>query len=188
MTRLGITAKLDCTKQVVNVNPVNNISVNVRSPSQIQRGENPKNEVQHDPVYPPPENPSGSVGFHPEAYITPTEDNIKYLTVRNEELVDRCKALGIIIDMFKHNPIYINSLLLVDDEKLSELIKLLTHADRVDIDAEELGEGCLCGAQEYRKVNAIYVIKDDRTFNLKYDFPDVMKELKEIGINTKIIW
>ena len=38
MSRFGLTAKVDTQKQVVNVNPVNNINVNVRSPSDIQNG------------------------------------------------------------------------------------------------------------------------------------------------------
>ena len=37
MSRLGVTTKVDNQKQVVNVNPVNNISVSVRSPSDIQQ-------------------------------------------------------------------------------------------------------------------------------------------------------
>ena len=37
MSRLGVTTKVDNQKQVVNVNPVNNINVSVRSPSDIQQ-------------------------------------------------------------------------------------------------------------------------------------------------------
>ncbi len=36
MSRLGITAKVDNQKQVVNVNPINNINVSVRSPAEVQ--------------------------------------------------------------------------------------------------------------------------------------------------------
>ena len=81
----------------------------------------------------------------------------------------------------------INKLVITDDEKLAKLVKLLTYADEVSIDAEELGEGC-CYPRVYRKVNAIYVIKDGNTKNLKYDFPNITKQLKELGINTKIVW
>ena len=55
------------------------------------------------------------------------------------------------------------------------------------IDAEDLGSGC-CTPHTYRKVHAIYVIKDGNTKNLKYDFPSITKELKDLGINTKIVW
>jgi uncharacterized protein YebE (UPF0316 family) len=104
------------------------------------------------------------------------------------ELIAQKEALKIIIQMFKSNPLYVNNLLLVDDVKLSELIKLLTSADEVVIDCDGLSEGCLCGANTYRKVNAIYVIKNGSTKNLKYDYPDITKELKDLGINTKVVW
>lgn len=174
MTRLGLTAKFDNQTQVVNVNPVNNINVSVRSPGQMQ------NKDQVDVSYPPP--PDSNI------YVTPTEENIKFLLENKCKLENKNEALKIIIEMFKNNPLYINSLLLTDDSKLSQLVKLLTDADEVNIDVTDIGEGCTCGTYEYRKVNAIYVKIGEKTYNLKYDFPDVMKELKDIGINTKIVW
>ena len=171
MSRLGITAKVDNQKQIVNVNPVNNISVSVRSPSQIQED----TTVQ----YPPQEE---------SIYIQPTEDNIKKLTNDLSQQMSNNEALKIIIQMFKDNPLFVNSLLLTDDVKLAQLIKLLTNADEVNIDCDDLGSGCACGPQTFRKVNAIYVIKDGSTKNLKYDYPDIMKELKELGINVKLVW
>ena len=156
MSRLGLTAKIDNQKQVVNVNPINNISVSVRSPSDIQEHKD-EDEVHYPPI----------------------DNDVK-------ELLNTIEALKIIITMYKENPIYVNSLLLVDDEKLSALIKLLTNADEVAIDAEDLGSGC--SAKNYRKVNAIYIIKDGNTKNLKYDFPEITKLLKDLGINIKVVW
>lgn len=175
MSRLGITAKVDNQKQVVNVNPINNINVSVRSPAEVQ--ESPSSTTDEKVVYP-------AEGI----YISPTEENVQALTKTNLELNAQKEALKIIIQMFKSNPLYVNNLLLVDDVKLSELIKLLTSADEVTIDCDGLGDGCLCGANTYRKVNAIYVIKDGSTKNLKYDYPDITKELKDLGINTKVVW
>ena len=171
MSRLGISAKMDNHKQIVNVNPVNNINVSVRSPTQIQ-----EDGVVH---YPPPED---------SIYVQPTEENIKKLTTDLCQQMSNNEALKIIIQMFKDNPLFVNSLLLTDDTKLAQLIKLLTSADEVNIDCDDIGSGCTCGPQTYRKVNAIYVIKDGQTKNLKYDYPDIMKELKELGINVKLVW
>ena len=156
MSRLGLTAKIDNQKQVVNVNPINNISVSVRSPSDIQEHKD-EDEVHYPPI----------------------DNDVK-------ELLNTIEALKIIITMYKENPIYVNSLLLVHDEKLSALIKLLTNADGVAIDAEDLGSGC--STKTYRKVNAIYIIKDGHTKNLKYDFPEITKLLKDLGINIKVVW
>ena len=175
MSGLGVTTKVDNQKQVVNVNPVNNINVSVRSPSDIQQ-EVTKTEEQV--IYP---DESG-------IYVQATMDNINKLTKDLVQQISNNEALKIIIKMFKENPIFVNSLLLTDDEKLAQLVKLLTNADEVVIDCDDLGSGCSCGPKIYRKVNAIYVMKDGATKNLKYDYADIMKQLKDLGINTKIVW
>ena len=172
MSRLGLTAKVDNQKQVVTVNPVNNINVNVRSPAEIQ------NESDKTVIYP---DDSG-------IYVQATQENINKLTSDLAQQMSNNEALKIIISMFKDNPIFVNALLLTDDEKLAQLVKLLTNADEVNIDAENIGEMGCCTPKMYRKVNAIYVITNGNTKNLKYDYPDIMKQLKDLGINTKIVW
>ena len=174
MSRLGLTAKLDNQKQVVTVNPVNNINVSVRSPSDIQNATTSTQETQA--VYP------DDTGI----YVQATQENVNKLTADLAQEINNNEALKIIIQMFKENPIYVNSLLITDDEKLAQLVKLLTNADEVTIDAEDIG--CGCTLNDYRKVNAIYVKTKSEMKNLKYDFPDVMKQLKELGINTKVVW
>ena len=174
MSRLGLTAKVDNQKQVVTVNPVNNINVNVRSPSDIQNETTTSQETQV--VYP------DDTGI----YVQATQENVNKLTSDLAQEINNNEALKIIIQMFKENPIYVNSLLITDDEKLAQLVKLLTNADEVTIDAEDIG--CGCTLNDYRKVNAIYVKTKNVMKNLKYDYPDVMKQLKELGINTKVVW
>ena len=174
MSRLGLTAKVDNQKQVVTVNPVNNINVNVRSPSDIQNETTSTQETQV--VYP---DDSG-------IYVQATQENVNKLTSDLAQEINNNEALKIIIQMFKENPIYVNSLLITDDEKLAQLVKLLTNSDEVTIDAEDIG--CGCTLNDYRKVNAIYVKIKNVMKNLKYDYPDVMKQLKELGINTKVVW
>ena len=41
---------------------------------------------------------------------------------------------------------------------------------------------------KYRKVNSVYVVADGKTQNLKYDFPSVMKTLRDLHISTKYVW
>ena len=175
MSRLGVTTKIDNQKQVVNVNPVNNISVSVRSPSDIQQE---AMKVEEKVVYP------DETGVD----VQVTQENINKLTADLLQQISNNEALKIIIKMFKENPLYVNSLLLTDDEKLAKLVKLLTAADDVVIDCDDIGGSCTCGPKIYRKVNAIYVIKNGSTKNLKYDYPEIMKQLKELGINTKVVW
>lgn len=165
---LSIHTKLETQKNQISVNPVNNINVNVRNRS-----------VDPDDFEDVTVVPSGDVKYPDDSKIY-TEDDIKGY----EKTIE---AFKIIISMMKNNPIMVNKLIMTDDIKLAELVKLLTDADEVSIDAEDLGEGC-CSPKTYRKVNAIYVIKDGNTKNLKYDYPSITKELKELGISTKIVW
>ena len=178
MSRLGLTAKVDTQKQVVTVNPVNNINVSVRSPSEIQNTATTTREITEDTEVTYPD--SG-------IYVQPTQENIDKLTADLAEQLNLNEALKIIIDMYQKNPIFVNKLVLTDDEKLAQLVKLMTNADSVTIDAEDLGSGC-CTGNKYRKVNAIYVKIKDETKNLKYDYPRIMQMLKELGINAKIVW
>lgn len=161
MNHLGVSALVNTHKASTTVSPVITNNINISQ-----------------------QNQDVAVKYPPETATT----DINQLLSQISDLSASLEAMKIINDMFKNNPIYINKLLLVDDEKLAQLIKLLTNAQDVQIDCEDIGNGCTCGANTYRKVNAIYVIKDNKTMNLKYDFPNVTKSLKDLGINIKIVW
>ena len=109
-----------------------------------------------------------------------TENKIK-------ELQNECEVLKLIIDMWKNNPLIYQGYVIADDTTLMKFVQLLTSADDVQIDADDVGEGCMT-KKTYRKVHAIYVIKDGQTKNLKYDYPQVMKALREYSISTKLVW
>ena len=102
-------------------------------------------------------------------------------------LQNECDVLKLIIDMWKNNPLIYQGYIIADDTTLMKFVQLLTSADDVQIDADDLGEGCMT-RKTYRKVHAIYVIKDGQTKNLKYDYPQVMKSLREYSISTKLVW
>ena len=67
------------------------------------------------------------------------------------------------------------------------MISLLCNAEAVQIDAEDLGSGCMT-KHVYRKVESIYVTVGGKTLNVKYDFPAVMKTLKDLHISTKFVF
>jgi hypothetical protein len=85
------------------------------------------------------------------------------------------------------NPLRIRDHIIADDTVLIQFIKLLTNADDVQIDAEDYGSGCIT-KNTYRKINAIYVIKNNETKNLKYDYPAIIKELNDLKICTKFVF
>ena len=103
------------------------------------------------------------------------------------ELQSVCEVLKLLISMLRSNPLMYNGYIVADDETLMKFIQLLTFADDVQLDAEDIGQGCI-SKKTYRKVHAIYVIKDNETKNLKYDYPKVMKELTDLGISCKFVY
>lgn len=97
------------------------------------------------------------------------------------------EVLKTLVSMLQQNPLKYNGYIVADDVQLMKFIQLLTDADDVQMDAEDLGEGCM-SRKTYRKVESIFVIKGGETKNLKYDFPEVNKELKELGVSVKYVW
>ena len=104
-----------------------------------------------------------------------------------DELQRENQVLKLIIEMMNNNPMIWNGFIIADDEVLIQFIKLLTKAEEVQIDADDLGEGCV-SKNKYRKVHSIYVVVDGETKNLKYDFPKVTKALLDLHISTKFIY
>ena len=115
-----------------------------------------------------------------------TNDNIES-SQQYLELQNVCEVLKLLISMLRSNPLMYNGYIVADDETLMKFIQLLTFADDVQLDAEDIGQGCI-SKKTYRKVHAIYVIKDNETKNLKYDYPKVMKELTDLGISCKFVY
>ena len=162
--KLSLSSKVDTNKSQISVNPVNNINVKVLGTETVATTDIVTDTQSRDLMV---------------EYPTDEKVMINKLMAENE-------ALKIIIEMQRDNPILVNKLILTDDVKLEMLIKLLTNADEVHIDADDVGSGCT--GNKYRKVNAIYVIKDGNTKNLKYDYPEITKQLKDLGINIKFVW
>ena len=97
------------------------------------------------------------------------------------------EVLKLIINVLQDNPLIVNKYIIADDEVLERIILLLCNAESVNIDAEDVGEGCI-SKNTYRKINSIYVSVKGETLNLKYDFPAVMKTLKDLRISVKYVW
>ena len=150
----------------VGVNPVTNIHVaEARSSTNVH--------------YPGPDGVQESTAQVVERTVTVEDDK--------NTLLRENKVLRIIIDILHSNPLIVNKYIIADDQLLVEIIRLLCNADDVQLDADDLGEGCIT-RNRYRKVNSIHVVIDGKTQNLKYDFPAVMKTLKDLHISTKYVW
>ena len=122
-----------------------------------------------------------------DAFHESSEESYQRLKEQLNETRNEVQVLKLYIDMLKNNPLIYNGYIIADDETLMKFIQLLTSADDVQLDADDVGEGCL-SKKTYRKVHAIYVIKNKDPKNLKYDYPKVMKELSDLGISTKFVF
>ena len=110
-----------------------------------------------------------------------------YETDELDTLKRENQVLKLIIDILHSNPLVVKKYIIADDELLIEIIRLLCNADEVQLDADDLGSGCI-SKKTYRKVNSIYVSTDGKTLNLKYDYPAVMKNLKDLHIIVKYVF
>jgi hypothetical protein len=191
--KISLDASLDSSKKQANQTQSmsNHIVINTNSPTHVEASS--EDSVKYTP-------PS----FNPHVYdhfIQPPADLHKFEAVEvpgsqldqllkeNKSFKAENTALQIIQLMMKENPLYVNSLILVDDEKLKLLLKLFTEADDVKIELSDFETSC-CGysSETYRIVRAIYIIKDGVTKNLKYDYPEITRRFTELGINLKVVF
>ena len=125
------------------------------------------------------------------AAISLTYDEFKSQYLEYQSKLDKLRreneVLKLIIQMMNNNPMIWNGFIIADDETLITFIKLLTKAEDVQIDADDVMNGCI-SKNQYRKVHSIYVTVNGETKNLKYDFPKVTKELLDLHISTKFVF
>lgn len=115
------------------------------------------------------------------------EGKTEQKSVEIDELKRENEVLKLIIKILQSNPLIVNKYIIADDEVLMHIIKLLCNADDVQIDADDVAQGCFTN-NTYRKVHTIYVMSGNETKNLKYDYPSVMKMLQDLRISTKFVF
>ena len=170
----------------VGVNPITNI--NVSTPNQAPTGiSNPLPSLN----YPDPNFPSVAPNVVADMSSAPTDPvAVQYKTqedLEKEALLREINVLKLIINIQHSNPMIVNKYIVADDDALGKMVGLLCNASEVHLDAEDVGVGCV-SKKTYRKVNSIYVVVNGETLNLKYNFPAVMKTLKDLHISTKFVW
>ena len=165
----------------LKVNVVNTSNINLHETRSVKKSsETEPQKLREESGFTKEVYASYPDGEEENPYANLSSDDIAKLKNENE-------ALKIIIGIIQNNPFYLNKFIIADDVKLMELVKLLCNADDVQMDAEDIGEGCIT-RNKYRKVHAIYVIKGGETKNLKYDFPEVVRELTELCVSTKFVY
>ena len=167
------SATLDTMR--INMSPVTNIHLNTST--QLADAADPKEVEVHYP---------GSDEVTRDIEIA--ADNAEKLMVEKlDELTRANEVLRLVIKLIQSNPLQINHYVIADDALLVRIIQLLCNATDVNIDADDLGQGCVT-KNKYRKIHSIYVTTPNGIKNLKYDFPHVMKQLKDLNISVKYVY
>jgi hypothetical protein len=98
------------------------------------------------------------------------------------------QALSIILNLVEHNPLIINKYIVSPKDILTNLILLLTEADKVDILLSYDDIGCSCTPNtNYAIIDKIYVTKNGETTILKYKYADVIQILESHKISSKLV-
>ena len=92
------------------------------------------------------------------------------------------------LNLVENNPLIINKIIVAPSDILAELIKLLTSAEEVKINyILDNDVGCSCSSVKFIPIDKIYVIKNDETKILKYDYPDALQILDQHKISYKMV-
>ena len=170
----------------VGCNPVTNVHVNTRGVDTAAAQPCP---IQYPNLDGPIPNNGEFVSVMPNAMSSFQTDMsaIQSDDPEKAKLLRENAVLKLIIDIQHSNPLIVNKYIIADDATLVKMIALLCNASEVHIDADDVGTGCLT-KNTYRKVHSIYVVVNGETKNLKYDFSDVMKQLKDLHISVKFVF
>ena len=170
----------------VGVNPITNI--NVANPNQASAMlTNPPTLNYPDPNFPSVAPVATEVQYKTQEELD-AEAAARQDLAEKEALLREINVLKLIINIQHSNPMIVNKYIVADDDALGKMVGLLCNAKEVHLDTDDLGSGCLT-RNVYRKVNSIYVINENNeTLNLKYDFPAVMKTLKDLKISVKFVF
>lgn len=140
----------------------------------------------------PSDRPMGSSSpseFKPPVIQTRDIDSAKLQLDDLQKLISNQKdlitALNLLLDMYENNPLIINKYIVADSISLKELIKLLTSANKVELNIADAEVNCGCNPK-YQYISKIIIKKDNTTYNLKYHFSDVIQFLDKHRISYKI--
>ena len=132
-----------------------NIVVNSSSPDLLKRDDSDKQEQKEIKVSYGEEqeaNPYKDIATRDLATAQETVEDVKKLIIEKDNMII---ALGIIVDMYRHNPLIVNKLVVPHIDTLTELLRLLSGAKTVNI---ELGDvECQCVSAKYATVKRIYM-------------------------------
>ena len=176
----GVIALADTKLQSPSQSQIINLTVN-----------SDKNNDEKAPVLAsyPDENPYNDVKTTIEQDGTYTSD--ARISVLESNISDKDKmieALSLIIELLESNPLIVNKYVIASHETLQELILLLTNADSIEINVNDVGcNGCIPHVKTM-PIEKIYINKNGKIYQLKYDYPEIQRILDVHRISTKLTY
>ena len=127
------------------------------------------------------ENPYANIALRDLAEAKETTEDLAKLVSEKDNII---KALSIIVDIYRNNPLIINKYLIAEEETLTELIKLLTNASEVSIELADIE--CSCVSAQYQTIKRIYLTVEGQIYSLEL-CPAVMSFLEGFKISLNLV-
>ena len=94
------------------------------------------------------------------------------------------KALSIMVDMYRNNPLIVNKYVIASLDTLSELIRLLTNSETVDIQLSDIE--CTCFSAKYQTVKRIYITSGGEIYSIEMS-PACLQLLDNFKISVNFV-
>ncbi|KAK8858132.1 hypothetical protein M9Y10_013232 [Tritrichomonas musculus] len=104
-----------------------------------------------------------------------------------ETLEQKNKFLEMLVNVYEDNSLKVNSYLVCNTTSLMNMIKLLTHADKVELVLnEDIACNSCCSSDKLIYISKILITKNNKTEDMKYAYNDVYSQFIKYGISLKI--
>lgn len=127
------------------------------------------------------ENPYKSLATRDLQSAKVNTEELSKLISEKENII---KAQAIIIDMFQHNPLIINKYVIATQETLTELIKLLTSADTVEIELADIE--CTCTTPKFAVIKKIFLTVKGEIYSIEL-CPAVLRLFETYKISLNLV-
>ena len=95
------------------------------------------------------------------------------------------KILKLILDAYVNNPLIVNSYVIMQNDKLLNLVKTMTNADSVELDLST-DVSCCGKPTKYNYIGSIVIVKDNSRNDFKISYNKEYRLLKDYRISTKM--
>lgn len=122
-------------------------------------------------------------------HIEPSTDEIK-LNYKDEPSPyaslgenNKEQVLSLLLEAYANNPVFVNKLVVMQTEKLLQVVKLLTGADSVELETN-VDIDCCGKPSKFNRIGGIIIISGGKRTDFEITFNDSYRLLKDYHIST----